>query len=39
VVWRHPYFRRMVPLGVITYGGMLAMQTLWAGPWLVRVSG
>lgn len=39
VVWRHPYFRRMAPLGVITYGGMLAMQTLWAGPWLVRVSG
>ena len=39
VLWRNPYFRRMVPLGVITYGGMLAMQTLWAGPWLVRVSG
>lgn len=39
VVWRHPYFRRMAPLGFISYGGMLAMQTLWAGPWLVKISG
>jgi predicted MFS family arabinose efflux permease len=38
-VWKHPYFRRMVPIGFFTYGGLLAMQTLWAGPWLVRVSG
>jgi MFS family permease len=38
-VWRHAYFRRMVPLGFCTYGGMVAMQTLWAGPWMVRVSG
>jgi MFS family permease len=38
-VWRDPYFRRMVPLGFFNYGGMIAMQTLWAGPWLVRVAG
>ncbi len=38
-VWRHPYFRRMTPIGFFSYGGMIAMQTLWAGPWLVRVSG
>jgi MFS family permease len=38
-VWRHSYFRRMVPVGFFTYGGMIAMQTLWAGPWMVRVSG
>ena len=38
-VWRHPYFRRMTPLGFFCYGGVLAMQTLWAGPWLVRVAG
>ncbi len=38
-VWRHPYFRRMVPVGLVSYGGMVAMQTLWAGPWLVRVGG
>ena len=38
-VWRHPYFRRLVPLGFFSYGGLLAMQTLWAGPWMIRVSG
>ena len=38
-VWRHPYFRRMVPIGFCSYGGMVAMQTLWAGPWMVRVAG
>ena len=38
-VWRHPYFRRMTPIGFFSYGGMVALQTLWAGPWMVRVSG
>lgn len=38
-VWRHPYFRQMAPLGFFTYGGMIAVQTLWAGPWMVRVAG
>jgi predicted MFS family arabinose efflux permease len=39
MVWRNPYFRRMAPIGFFTYGGMIAMQTLWAGPWMVRVAG
>jgi hypothetical protein len=38
-VWRHPYFRRMSPIGFFSYGGMIAVQTLWAGPWMVRVAG
>ena len=38
-VWQHPYFRRMSPLGFFSYGGLVAMQTLWAGPWLTKVSG
>ena len=38
-VWRHPYFRKMAPLGFFNYGGMIAIQTLWAGPWMVRVAG
>lgn len=38
-VWRHPYFRQMTPVGFFSYGGMIAIQTLWAGPWLVRVAG
>jgi predicted MFS family arabinose efflux permease len=38
-VWRHAYFRRMAPIGFFNYGGMIAIQSLWAGPWLVRVAG
>ncbi len=38
-VWRHPYFRRMVPIGFFCYGGLLAMQTLWVVPWMTRVAG
>nr|WP_232788466.1 MFS transporter [Macromonas nakdongensis] len=38
-VLRHPYFRRMAGIGLVNYGGMVAIQTLWAGPWLVQVAG
>jgi MFS family permease len=38
-VWQHPYFRSLAPMGFFNYGGMVAMQTLWAGPWMVKVSG
>ena len=38
-IWRNPYFRRAVPLGAIGFGGMVAVQSLWAGPWLTRVAG
>lgn len=38
-VWRNPYFRQMSPIGAFNYGGMIAVQTLWAGPWMVRVTG
>lgn len=36
---RHPYFRQMAPVGFFNYGGMVAVQTLWAGPWMVKVAG
>ena len=39
LVWRHPTFLRFAPLAFFQYGGMIAVQTLWAGPWLVRVCG
>ena len=39
LIWRHPYFRQMVPIGFVNYGGMVAVQTLWAGPWMVKVAG
>lgn len=38
-IWRHPYFRQMMPIGFVNYGGMVAVQTLWAGPWMVQVAG
>jgi predicted MFS family arabinose efflux permease len=38
-IWTHPYFARMVPIGFFIYGGMIAIQTLWAGPWMTRVAG
>ena len=38
-VWRDPYFRRMAPIGFFNYGGMIAIQTLWAGPVDGRVAG
>lgn len=38
-VWRSRYFRKMLPIAFIQYGGMVAMQTLWAGPWMIRVAG
>ena len=38
-VWRHAYFRRLTPLGFFNYGGMVAIQTLWAVPWMTRVAG
>ena len=38
-VWRHPYFRALAPVGFFCYGGLLAVQTLWAGPWMVKVAG
>ena len=38
-VFRHPGFRRFVPMGFFHYGGMVAVQSLWAGPWLLKVSG
>lgn len=38
-VWEHPYFRKMAPLGFFCYGGLIAIQTLWAAPWMTQVAG
>ena len=38
-VWAHPYFRSLVPLGFFSYGGLVAVQTLWATPWMIKVAG
>ena len=37
-VFRHPAFVRSAPLGFFVYGGLIAVQSLWAGPWLTRVA-
>ena len=38
-VWRHPTFLRYAPMAFFHYGGLIAVQSLWAGPWLVQVCG
>jgi predicted MFS family arabinose efflux permease len=38
-IFRHPHFVRMAPLGFFVYGGLVAVQSLWAGPWLTDVAG
>lgn len=38
-VWRSRYFQKMSPVAFFHYGGVIALQTLWAGPWMVRVAG
>lgn len=38
-IFRHPYFLRLAPMAFVLYGGLLAVQSLWAGPWLTQVAG
>jgi MFS family permease len=38
LVWRSRYFRQHAPMAFLVYGGLIAMQTLWAGPWLSTMA-
>jgi MFS family permease len=38
-IWKNKFFRSTIPLGLFNYGGIMAVQTLWAGPWMIRVAG
>ena len=38
-IFGHPTFVRLLPLGFFQYGGLVAVQSLWAGPWLTEVAG
>ena len=38
-IWKNKFFISVIPLGFFNYGGMYAIQTLWAGPWMMRVTG
>jgi predicted MFS family arabinose efflux permease len=37
-ILRSRTFLRVVPMALFNYGGMVGLQTLWAGPWLTRVT-
>lgn len=39
VVFGNRVFLRSAPIGFFNYGGLIAVQSLWAGPWLTRVAG
>ena len=38
-VWKDKFFISVIPMGLFNYGGLMAIQTLWAGPWMIRVAG
>ena len=38
-IWKNRFFQKMAPLAFFNYGGLVAVQTLWAGPWMVKVAG
>ena len=38
-VWKNRFFISVIPMGLFNYGGLMAIQTLWAGPWMTRVAG
>ncbi len=38
-IFSHPRFVQLLPVGLVMYGGMVAVQALWAGPWLTQVAG
>lgn len=38
-VIRHRTFLRLMPSGFFHYGGLIALQALWIGPWLTHVCG
>ena len=38
-VWKNRFFISVIPMGLFNYGGLMAIQTLWAGPWMIKVAG
>ena len=38
-VWKNKFFISVISMGLFNYGGLMAIQTLWAGPWMIRVAG
>ena len=38
-IWKNKFFISLIPIAFFNYGGVQAIQTLWAGPWMLNVSG
>ena len=38
-VWKDRFFISLIPLAFFNYAGVQAIQTLWAGPWMLNVAG
>ena len=38
-IWKNKFFISLAPLAFFNYGGVQAIQTLWAGPWMLNVTG
>jgi MFS family permease len=38
-IFKDNYFKKLAPVAFFNYGGFVAIQTLWAGPWLKKMSG
>jgi MFS family permease len=38
-VWSNQYIRSLIPLAFFLYGGLVAVQTLWVSPWMIKVAG
>ena len=37
LILTNAFFWRILPIGMFCYGGFIAIQTLWFGPWLIEV--
>jgi MFS family permease len=38
-IFRDRYFQRLALIGAVNQGAFVALQTLWAGPWMITVLG
>lgn len=38
-IWSNAYVRSLIPMGFFFYGGVIALQTLWVAPWMIKVAG
>ena len=38
-IWKNKFFISLIPLAFFNYGGVQAIQTLWAGPWMLNITG